>query len=89
MFQVFTTLFACIFSYLWYAFSRKTELVYEDPLVDFVPINAAVLVLIKQVEDLYYFWEERVSKIIFLESKYFGRNLFLVLKGKIDKEMFE
>ena len=89
MFQVFTTLFACIFSYLWYAFSRKTELVYEDPLVDFVPINAAVLVLIKQVEDLYYFWEERVSKIIFLESKNFGRNLFLVLKGKIDKEMFE
>ncbi|PAV70823.1 hypothetical protein WR25_23037 isoform F [Diploscapter pachys] len=46
--QVFTTLFACTFSYLWYAFSRKTELVYEDPLVDFVPINAAVLVLIKQ-----------------------------------------
>ncbi|PAV70308.1 hypothetical protein WR25_03046 [Diploscapter pachys] len=46
--QVFTTLFACAFSYLWYAFSRKTELVYEDPLVDFVPINAAVLVLIKQ-----------------------------------------
>ncbi|WKY08284.1 hypothetical protein Q1695_007639 [Nippostrongylus brasiliensis] len=46
--QVLTVLLICAVAYGLYAFASKTTLLYEYRVVDMVPLNCAVLVLIKQ-----------------------------------------
>ncbi|KAK6035274.1 hypothetical protein COOONC_27218 [Cooperia oncophora] len=46
--QVSTVLLVCGAAYGLYAFAAKTTLLYESHIVDMVPLNCAVLVLIKQ-----------------------------------------
>lgn len=46
--QVLTIFLVCGAAYLVYAFTAKTTLLYEAYVVDMVPLNCAVLVLIKQ-----------------------------------------
>ncbi|KIH59399.1 hypothetical protein ANCDUO_10371 [Ancylostoma duodenale] len=46
--QILTTVLVCGAAYGLYALAAKTTLLYEDYIVEMVPINCAVLVLIKQ-----------------------------------------
>ncbi|KAL6736995.1 hypothetical protein Aduo_010676 [Ancylostoma duodenale] len=46
--QILTTVLVCGAAYGLYALAAKTTLLYEDYIVEMVPINCAVLVLVKQ-----------------------------------------
>ncbi|KAE9419092.1 hypothetical protein Angca_002259, partial [Angiostrongylus cantonensis] len=76
--QVLTIVLVCGAAYVVYAFAEKTTLLYEAYIVDMVPLNSAVLVLIKQFLPDSIFLETPLGRI-----KYTHTPLLVVLLSSL------
>uniref|UniRef100_A0A0K0DGV9 Nucleoporin NDC1 n=1 Tax=Angiostrongylus cantonensis TaxID=6313 RepID=A0A0K0DGV9_ANGCA len=76
--QVLTIVLVCGAAYVVYAFAEETTLLYEAYIVDMVPLNSAVLVLIKQFLPDSIFLETPLGRI-----KYTHTPLLVVLLSSL------